>query len=123
MEFGLRSETADERRWTQMRSSDSAPEASGAASSAAITGSSPHPDHPRLSASICGFIPADRSAISLRLGAALWRFWSIRGHLTEGRASLERLLGAVPAADPELGRSPLRAESLVGAGALAHDPS
>jgi predicted ATPase/DNA-binding NarL/FixJ family response regulator len=29
---------------------------------------------------------------ALRLGAALWRFWRQRGHLSEGRAALERAL-------------------------------
>ncbi len=62
-----------------------------------------------------------QSAIGLRLAGALWRFWSIRGHLTEGRRALERLLALVPADHPELGRSRHRARALVGAGALAHD--
>jgi predicted ATPase/DNA-binding SARP family transcriptional activator len=30
--------------------------------------------------------------IGLRLGAALWRFWQVRGHVAEGREQLERLL-------------------------------
>jgi predicted ATPase/DNA-binding CsgD family transcriptional regulator len=32
--------------------------------------------------------------IAVRLGSALWRFWSVRSHLGEGRALLERLLAA-----------------------------
>jgi predicted ATPase/DNA-binding CsgD family transcriptional regulator len=36
---------------------------------------------------------ANRDAdTALRLGAALWRFWGQRGHLSEGRAALERAL-------------------------------
>ena len=30
--------------------------------------------------------------IALRIGGALWRFWAYRGHLSEGRAVLDRLL-------------------------------
>jgi predicted ATPase/class 3 adenylate cyclase len=50
----------------------------------------------------------------LRLAAALWRFWEIRGHLIEGRAWLERMLAATAT---EV--SPLRANALTGAGVLA----
>jgi predicted ATPase/DNA-binding SARP family transcriptional activator len=32
------------------------------------------------------------SALALRLAAALWRFWYLKGHLTEGRRRLERVL-------------------------------
>jgi predicted ATPase len=34
------------------------------------------------------------SETAVRLGWALWRFWSVRGHLQEGRAFLERVLVA-----------------------------
>ena len=50
----------------------------------------------------------------LRLAAGLWRYWEIRGHLTEGRGWLERMLAAV--GDDV---SPLRANALTGAGNLA----
>jgi predicted ATPase len=30
--------------------------------------------------------------VGLRTGAALWRFWQVRGHVNEGRTRLERLL-------------------------------
>jgi predicted ATPase/class 3 adenylate cyclase len=36
--------------------------------------------------------------LALRLGAALWRFWQMRGHLREGRERLNRLL-ALPDVD------------------------
>jgi predicted ATPase/DNA-binding SARP family transcriptional activator len=51
---------------------------------------------------------------NLRLGAALWRFWQIHGHLDEGRRSLESALASDPRADPLL-----RARVLNGAGVLA----
>ncbi len=50
----------------------------------------------------------------LRIAAGLWRFWEIRGHLTEGRGWLERMVAAVGS---EV--SPLRANALTGAGSLA----
>ena len=50
----------------------------------------------------------------LRLTAGLWRYWEIRGHLTEGRGWLERTL-AGSARDV----SPTRANALTGAGNLA----
>jgi predicted ATPase/class 3 adenylate cyclase len=50
----------------------------------------------------------------LRLAAGLWRYWEIRGHLTEGRGWLERMVGAV---GDEV--SPLRANAYTGAGNLA----
>jgi predicted ATPase len=50
----------------------------------------------------------------LRMAAGLWRYWEIRGLLTEGRQWLERTLKAT---DGEV--SQLRANALTGAGILA----
>ncbi len=50
----------------------------------------------------------------LQIAAGLWRYWEIRGHLTEGRGWLERMVAAVGG---EV--SPLRANALTGAGNLA----
>lgn len=50
----------------------------------------------------------------LRIAAGLWRFWEIRGHLSEGRGWLERMVEAVGG---EV--SPLPANALTGAGNLA----
>jgi predicted ATPase/class 3 adenylate cyclase len=60
---------------------------------------------------------------ALRLGGALWYFWSIRSHFAEGRRILDETLALVQATHPALGRSVLRAHALLGAGALAHDQS
>ena len=55
-----------------------------------------------------------QEATALRLAAALWPFWEARGHYTEGRAWLERLLARdVPAPKPAL------ATALSGAGSIA----
>jgi predicted ATPase/class 3 adenylate cyclase len=50
----------------------------------------------------------------LRIAAGLWRYWEIRGHLTEGRGWLERMVDAVGG-----DVSALRADALTGAGNLA----
>jgi tetratricopeptide (TPR) repeat protein len=58
----------------------------------------------------------ERSAVDLglRLAGALWRFWSVRGYLSEGRQWLEAALAGEGAAAPEA-----RAQALYGAGNLA----
>jgi tetratricopeptide (TPR) repeat protein len=55
-------------------------------------------------------------AEALRLAGALWRFWSVRGHLVEGR---ERV-GIVLSGDESGCRTAARAKALNGAGGLAH---
>ncbi len=50
----------------------------------------------------------------LRIAAGLWRYWEIRGHLSEGRAWLDRMLDAVGEET-----SALRADALTGAANLA----
>lgn len=50
----------------------------------------------------------------LRIAAGLWRYWEIRGHLTEGRGWLERMLEAT---GDDI--SALRADGLTGAANLA----
>ena len=54
--------------------------------------------------------------LALRLGGALWRFWSIRGPVGEGRDWLARLIARAGAA----GEGPTRAKALASAGLLAH---
>jgi len=50
----------------------------------------------------------------LRLAGALWQFWDVRGHLTEGRRWLEAMRLSSCDASP-----PIRAKALAGAGFLA----
>ena len=56
-----------------------------------------------------------QAAAGLRLAAALWRFWEIRGHAVEGRTWLERLLEG--STDASL---TVRSSALTGAGVLAY---
>ncbi len=56
----------------------------------------------------------DEGRSGLRIAAGLWRYWEIRGHLTEGRGWLARMVEAV---GDEV--SALRANALTGAGNLA----
>jgi non-specific serine/threonine protein kinase len=51
----------------------------------------------------------------LRLASAVWRFWTIRGYLSEGRGWLTRLLAAAPRAQA----AAARAKALKAAGGLA----
>jgi predicted ATPase/DNA-binding CsgD family transcriptional regulator len=46
-----------------------------------------------------------RGELGLRLAGALWRFWEVRGHLTEGRGWLTDLLAGAHASDPTEGRA------------------
>jgi tetratricopeptide (TPR) repeat protein len=57
---------------------------------------------------------AENAILGLRLAAALWWFWEVRGHLAEGRSWIERALRAAPDAPVSL-----RAEAYYGGGALA----
>jgi predicted ATPase/class 3 adenylate cyclase/DNA-binding CsgD family transcriptional regulator len=65
----------------------------------------------------------DKAEMALQLAGALWRFWSVRGHLSEGRHWLERVLTgetlqAGRLAGTQVAAS-LRAKALTGAGSLA----
>jgi len=73
-------------------------------------------EHNNLRAALRWFVACGEAGLSLRLGAALARFWDRRGHLSEGRRWLEGSLGdstEVPAA--------VRAPALLGAALLAYD--
>ncbi len=51
--------------------------------------------------------------VGVRLGSALWRFWTVRSHLSEGRATLERLLAA-----SKRNGAPMREKVLLALGTL-----
>jgi predicted ATPase/class 3 adenylate cyclase len=49
-------------------------------------------DHDNLRAALDRAMARGWVDIALRLGAALWRFWQMRGHLRDGRERLDRVL-------------------------------
>jgi hypothetical protein len=49
-------------------------------------------EHDNLQTALAWAAEGGDAAVGLRTGAALWRFWQVRGHIEEGRARLERLL-------------------------------
>jgi predicted ATPase len=51
----------------------------------------------------------------LQMGGSLWRFWYVRGHFSEGREQLDRLI----ASDSPASRTAARAKALHGSGTLA----
>ena len=61
------------------------------------------------------FREREARAEALRIAAALWRFWLIRGHLSEGKANLDAALLRDSAGQP----TELRASALNGAAILA----
>jgi tetratricopeptide (TPR) repeat protein len=64
---------------------------------------------------------AFRPSQGLRIAGTAWRFWQVRGHISEGRLWLSRALSAEDGdspADPDQA-SAARARALTGAGALA----
>ncbi|HVG23744.1 MAG TPA: protein kinase [Thermoanaerobaculia bacterium] len=59
-------------------------------------------------------VAAKDAELALRLGAALWWSWYVRGHYAEGRRALESILGVAGGE-----QVPVRAKAQSGAGALA----
>jgi len=74
-------------------------------------------EHANLRVALDWSLAQGHAIEALQLGAALWRFWLIRGHLAEGREWLSRIL-ALPVPQSELA---VRATVLTGAGHLAQN--
>ncbi|MGH2446290.1 MAG: ATP-binding protein [Candidatus Limnocylindria bacterium] len=73
-------------------------------------------DHDNLRAALGWAIEDGRVELAMRIGAALWRFWQMRGHLAEGLERLEQVL-ALPSGHDQLA---LRADTLSAAAGLAY---
>ncbi|MBV6458752.1 MAG: hypothetical protein HONBIEJF_01890 [Fimbriimonadaceae bacterium] len=72
-------------------------------------------EHDNFRAALSWSIASPESAAQgLRLAATIWRFWGVRGHLTEGRDWLARTLAASQSQQDQI-----RAKGLSGAGVLA----
>ncbi len=76
-------------------------------------------DHANLCSALDWMIRSDHAEGALALGAALWRYWLVRGHLEEGRVWLARALDMAASQLPELDQ--LRADVMTGAGTLAQN--
>ncbi len=72
-------------------------------------------EHENLRAALAWLVQHNEQEAALRLGGSLWRFWWMRGHLSEGRAQLARAL----AGSEEIVATSVRAKALCAAGALA----
>ena len=70
-------------------------------------------EHGNLRAALDRLATRREALVEQRLAGALWRFWYLRGHLSEGRGRLEGALAA------EEARTPARAKALVGAAVMA----
>jgi predicted ATPase/class 3 adenylate cyclase len=73
-------------------------------------------DHDNLRAVLRWSIEKDQADVGLRIGGALWRFWHLRGHFTEGRAWVSQLL-ALPSGQA---RTAARAKGLNGIAGLVY---
>jgi hypothetical protein len=71
-------------------------------------------EHDNLRAAAAWLLDHGETELALRFGAAAWRFWQLRGHLTEGRTTMTRIL-EMPEADAA---TPVRVRALAAAGGL-----
>jgi non-specific serine/threonine protein kinase len=72
-------------------------------------------DHDNLRAALTFALAQNDHETALVMGAALWEFWYIRGHVTEGLQWLDQALALAP----DSSSTPL-VQTLIGAGQLAH---
>jgi hypothetical protein len=72
-------------------------------------------EHENLRAALHWLVKQEEKEAVLRLGVALWRFWWVNGHASEGRAFLEQTLSA----SEGMVATSVRAKALTVAGALA----
>ncbi|HKV58716.1 MAG TPA: tetratricopeptide repeat protein [Ktedonobacteraceae bacterium] len=72
-------------------------------------------EHDNMRAALGWMMERQEVELLLRLSGALWWFWAVHGHISEGRQWLERALTAGSEAVPSL-----RAKALYASGALAY---
>jgi tetratricopeptide (TPR) repeat protein len=72
-------------------------------------------EHDNLRAILHQLVQGGESALSMRFAAALWRFWHIRGYLSEGRDWLVKVLADKTLTDP------IRPKLINGAGMIARE--
>lgn len=73
-------------------------------------------EHDNLRAAVAWAIERAQAEVAMRLGAALWRFWQMRGHLHEGRDRL----GTILALPGTVEQPKERAKALEAAGGIAY---
>jgi predicted ATPase len=66
-------------------------------------------EHDNVREALSWSLEEGRGELALRLGAAFWRFWHVRGHLSGGISWMERVLAGSDAA-----ASPVRLQALEG---------
>jgi predicted ATPase/DNA-binding CsgD family transcriptional regulator len=76
-------------------------------------------EHGNLRAVLARTVEHGEVEAGLSLGGALWRFWWMRGYLTEGRQRLDALLAARSVGKTPEARTSERGRALLGAGLLA----
>ncbi len=72
-------------------------------------------EHDNFRAALNWALQNGESQIALRLAGAFWRFWLVRGYLSEGREQMDKILSAAPL------QTESRAKVLTGAGTLAQN--
>lgn len=73
-------------------------------------------EHGNLRAALAWAVDAGEAEVALRIGAAAWRFWQMRGYLNEARERLDTILAL-----PDLDKHPLRlAKAHEAAGGVAY---
>jgi non-specific serine/threonine protein kinase len=76
-------------------------------------------EHANVAGSLEWMIARDDAEGALTLGASVWRYWLVRGHLVEGREWLARVLALSSASATQL--EPVRADVMTGAAHLAQN--
>jgi predicted ATPase/tRNA A-37 threonylcarbamoyl transferase component Bud32/Tfp pilus assembly protein PilF len=103
--------------WYRQLATSLAPLLIGEAQHAALTTLAE--EHANLSTALEFVLAAGDAEASLALGAALWRYWLVRGHLVEGGAWLARMLALTASSSGSL--DVLRADVMTGAGHIAQN--